>query len=185
LALLIGAGLFQLHNWWWQQTKLNKIGLWLGTSLVIGLAGISLYVYQTDYFHDYAIRSAESWQGGYTQLAQAIVIANPDQIETWIGQPDDKFFLWLMLELNLADRQPCPWLEKNYQFYQLGPYHFNLDWTAIANSTQPTLLVLPSANLDETLLEHHLTASWSKQIELSQSVLPSYTILGLRWPKKV
>jgi hypothetical protein len=47
-----------------------------------------------------------------------------------------------MLELDATHRSAKPWLEKGYQFYQLGEYHFQLDWPQILNSTQPALIVI-------------------------------------------
>ncbi len=186
LVLLITGGLTSLIITWWhwqaRQHKLISGVSWLVALGFLASVVTSMVVFADDYFQAYPARSAEAWQTGYTQLAQQIVEINTPQAETWISQGDDKFFLWLLLQLDMKNRQPGPWLEKEYLFYQLGPYHLNgVDWSAVTTRTQPTLVVMRQTDLVKELAERHLTPSWSIT---SQPIAdqPLYQISAFNWP---
>lgn len=188
LVLFITGGLTAVISTWWHWQARQRVlvsGLsWLVALGCLGGVATSVGVFADDYFQAYPARSAEAWQTGYTQLAQQIVQTNTQQAETWISQGDDKFFLWLLLQLDMKTRQPGPWLEKEYLFYQLGPYHLNgVDWSAVTTRTQPTLVVMRQTDLEKELADRKLTPSWSIT---SQPIpnQPLYQISAFNWPNQ-
>jgi 4-amino-4-deoxy-L-arabinose transferase-like glycosyltransferase len=185
-ALFISAGFLALHTWWWNQTKkLNRqLGLLVKISSGLVVAAIlitSIFSFGDDYFNFYPTRSAAAWQTGYTQLAKKIVSINSTGAQTWIVQDDARFFLWMLLKLDIKNQQPSPWIEKDYQFSQLGPYHFIADGDKVVVNDQPMLLITKTSQFEQISALHHLQPSWVEEFQ-PYDFLPGYTLAGFAIP---
>lgn len=178
ITLILAAGMAQLLQSLLMATQKLPLLRWSVVMLGMGVVAATGTAYLQDYYGNYAARSVVAWQGGYQELAQKIVMLNTLGATTWVETGDEKFYLWLMLQLDPAIARQ----ETNYLMTQIGPYYINkVDWKAVVYDQTPMLVVMQTSALDLQLKERNLQPSWIVTEQTFPNQL-SYSIAAFRWP---
>lgn len=116
LVLVMSWGSWQAWKAW-QESSLH--GIWkAGIALAVsGLCLISFAGWLQYYWQVYPFRSAQSWQAGYRELADAIWQLQETEENILLRPSDDRFYLWL-----LAYHVPAAELA-NIEYHNYQPHH--------------------------------------------------------------
>lgn len=155
LSLIISFGLFQIVA---QKKR------WLNWTLGV-LIMLSVLEFSMTYFLIYPAKSASSWQDSYKQMALEINQALPHVADVYIGNFDDRFYLWLLAYGDYTPTQIQNIKKENYQVKAMNKITFHMyRWSKINSLDRKILIVGSRADINSKLKEYGITPIYKKDI---------------------
>jgi hypothetical protein len=172
VSLIIIYGFYYLLKFWVsQKTQFFKF---IFASIFILVVGLNAVEFFNHYFKFYPKASAVAWNDGYQTTAKtAFKMRDDADVPILVNLPDQRSFLWFVLEGNYKAAEVQSWNSNQHQFDAFDNIFFESnveDGLNKINSINKIIVVLPATTFEEVvkdndynvLEEHNVFTSYNR-----------------------
>lgn len=168
ISLILGFGFIALFD---LKSKLFKV-------ILLMLIALSTIQFTYHYFTQYSADSADDWQDGYKEMALIIDDNLPAVADVYIGEFDDRFYLWLLTygSYKSAAIQALP--KTGYKVQEIEKVTFHqYHWSKIDSLDRKILVVGLKDEINNNLNKYEIKPVWEKEIFQASGDAPFKAVL--------